>query len=345
MSFKCDICNTEYKSYQSFWNHNKIKHPENKKKKNIDLICQKCNKNFLTKHGLKYHNENVCKVKPNETNELKEQIIKLKNEVELLKQHNELNNIIEQNEIKKSDNKQQNEFDINNIRQSHELVSRIEDNYINWMQLCQAGNIDVSKFNEWIELNDTKNMINKMALDSGIPEDKLIDKQNLWVHPDLAIQFAHWISPYFSLKVCGWIRKLFSNNKQDNIIKQKEQEIQQLKDTFVKKQPRKDYPMNVVYILTTPENKKNRCYIIGKAKVLKNRLSTYNKSAEHDVVYYKSCLTKENMDIVEKIVLDKLDKYKEKANRDRFILPTDKDLSFFTNIINKSANFLRENQF
>jgi excinuclease UvrABC nuclease subunit len=100
--------------------------------------------------------------------------------------------------------------------------------------------------------------------------------------------------------------------------------------------------MNVVYILTSP---KNRCYIIGKARVLKNRLSTYNKSAEHDVVYYKSCLTKENMDIVEKIVLDKLDKYKEKANRDRFILPTDKDLSFFTNIINKSANFLRENQF
>jgi hypothetical protein len=30
----------------------------------------------------------------------------------------------------------------------------------------------------------------------------------LWVHPDLAIQLAQWISPMFSLKVSRWMREL-----------------------------------------------------------------------------------------------------------------------------------------
>ena len=46
------------------------------------------------------------------------------------------------------------------------------------------------------------------------------------------------------------------------------------------------------------------------------------------------------MNIVEKMVLNKLKDYKEIANRDRFILPIDKDISFFTNIIDESSIFL-----
>jgi hypothetical protein len=45
------------------------------------------------------------------------------------------------------------------------------------------------------------------------------------------------------------------------------------------------------------------------------------------------------MNLVENMVLKKLEKYKEKANRDRFILPMDKNISFFTNIIDQSINF------
>ena len=40
---------------------------------------------------------------------------------------------------------------------------------------------------------------------------------------------------------------------------------------------------NVIYILTTKLLKKERRYILGKATNLTNRLSTYNKSDEHDV--------------------------------------------------------------
>ena len=41
------------------------------------------------------------------------------------------------------------------------------------------------------------------------------------------------------------------------------------------------------------------------------------------------------------MVLEKLDKYREKANRDRFVLPIENDISLFTNIIDKSIAFFK----
>ncbi len=41
------------------------------------------------------------------------------------------------------------------------------------------------------------------------------------------------------------------------------------------------------------------------------------------------------MELSEKIILSKLDEFREKANRDRFILPVDKDIDFFMNTINQ----------
>jgi hypothetical protein len=40
------------------------------------------------------------------------------------------------------------------------------------------------------------------------------------------------------------------------------------------------------------------------------------------------------------MVLSKLDKYREKANRDRFILPVEKDIKYFIDIIDNCINFL-----
>ena len=46
------------------------------------------------------------------------------------------------------------------------------------------------------------------------------------------------------------------------------------------------------------------------------------------------------MNIVEKMILVKLEKYKEKANRERLILPSDKNIDFFKNIINENIEFM-----
>jgi hypothetical protein len=266
------------------------------------------------------------------------------------------------------------------------IVSRSEDNYINATQLCQAGN---KKFNHWYSLDSTKQLINalnadtgipvsgtvalnadagipvsgisSLKSDAGIPASQFVDikkgnsrefNQGTWLHPDLAIQLAQWISPTFALQVSKWIRTLFTDSKveiklqnelniKDNELKIKDNKIKLLENTYLKKHKRENYSdENVIYIVSTDENIKNRNYIIGKAHKLKNRLSTYNKTAEHKVIYHKSCKNEDTLNIVESIILNKLKKYKEQANRDRFILPLEKDITFFTNVIDEAIEFL-----
>jgi KilA-N domain/C2H2-type zinc finger len=238
------------------------------------------------------------------------------------------------------------------------IVSRNEDNFINATQLCQAGG---KQFAHWYSLESTKHLIETLKADIGIPisaksetgilVSQLVDikkggnnkfEQGTWIHPDLAIQLAQWISPTFALQVSKWIRTLFATGHVEinKLLQEKEQRIKLLENTYLKKHQRTDYPeQNVIYMLTTEDHKQRRTYIIGKAKKLKNRLSSYNKTAEHEVVYYKSCKNEEIMNLVETMVLIKLKEYKEQANRDRFILPLEKDISFFKDIIENCCNF------
>ena len=44
----------------------------------------------------------------------------------------------------------------------------------------------------------------------------------------------------------------------------------------------------------------------------------------------------------ELIVLSKLRKYQDKANRDRFILPIEENINLFTNVIDEANNFFKD---
>ena len=236
---------------------------------------------------------------------------------------------------------------LNNIS----INSRIEDNYINAIQLCNSGN---KIFSEWYNLDTTKELFKELEKEIKCNIINIISENEvIWIHPYLAIELSHWISPHFSLQVSKWICKLYTNDindkleincnslkTKDDTIKLKEERIKLLEDTYLKKHNRTKYPdKNVIYIITTEYNKSQRNYIIGKAIDLTNRLSTYNKTSEHEVIYYKSCKDEETMNIVECMVINKLKHYKELANIDRFILPIEKDILFFTNIIDESVNF------
>jgi hypothetical protein len=76
MEFKCEICNKQYSSRQSRWNHIKKYHSSTectlppkttkcttKSHQNDDIIfCSLCNKNFTRKDALTRHlNDNRCK--------------------------------------------------------------------------------------------------------------------------------------------------------------------------------------------------------------------------------------------------------------------------------------------
>ena len=73
MLYNCEICNKDYKSYQSLWNHNKIKHSDLCLKisnKECKFSCDTCNKKFRRNANLKYHKNNTCKIKNNEINKI-----------------------------------------------------------------------------------------------------------------------------------------------------------------------------------------------------------------------------------------------------------------------------------
>jgi len=216
---------------------------------------------------------------------------------------------------------------------------RQTDNYINATQLCKAGN---KIFDEWVCLETTIQLINELE---DVTSLQLIenDKTYYWVHPDIALQLANWISVSFYSDLCKWFRMnntiLISKDKE---LKIKDEKIHLLENLRVKKQKRSNYPNNVVYIITTVDNKDKRIYIVGKAKILKNRLSAYNKTSEHEVVYYKECEDEEQMTSLESVVLKKLEKYREKSNRDRFVLPIDNDISLFTTIVDETFSFLNK---
>jgi hypothetical protein len=123
-------------------------------------------------------------------------------------------------------------------------------------------------------------------------------------------------------------------------LETKTKRIEVLEKTYLKKQKRHHFEdNNVIYIVTTEDNKLRRNYIVGKARNLTNRLSTYNKTAEHEVVYYMKCHDEQTMGIIEAMVMKKLEKYRECANRDRFILPEEADISLFTDAIDTAVAY------
>ena len=248
------------------------------------------------------------------------------------------------------------------VGKGYSIEHREEDGYINVTNLCKAGN---KKFYGWHRLDKTKAFLRLLSLEAQICATKLIklgsgskniknSTRETWVHPLIAINIAQWISPAFDLKVSGWVYEIMMTGKVDitntTSFKKLQEEnnghklrIQYLTKKYVKSQPREQYKEKyVIYILTTALMKKERRYILGKATNLTHRLSTYNKSDEHEVVFYQECGDEETMTLVENMVFHQLEEYREQANRERFILPKTEEIKFFSEKINKSINFFKK---
>jgi len=138
-----------------------------------------------------------------------------------------------------------------------------------------------------------------------------------------------------------------TNNKEENFKLQEENvrqfnRVKLLEKKTLKKSERIEYGSNCVYIITNKYLIQDRTYIVGKAISLTERLSQYNKMAEHDVVHYVECNNASQMSLIEKSVLYKLNNYRERADRGRFILPENKDISFFTNILNEACEWFKD---
>ncbi|TAK97737.1 MAG: KilA-N domain-containing protein [Rhodospirillaceae bacterium] len=93
------------------------------------------------------------------------------------------------------------------------IYQRASDGYVSATALCKAAG---KLFADYTRLDTTRNFINALSSDMGIPISSLIQqvkgtpggdasKQGSWVHPKVAIHLAQWLSPDFSVQVTNWI--------------------------------------------------------------------------------------------------------------------------------------------
>jgi hypothetical protein len=92
------------------------------------------------------------------------------------------------------------------------VICRSSDGYINATKLCEAGG---KRIGHWLANESSRELINEISSVVGIPTTELLKKtqggipkeQGTWVHRDLAIHIAMWVSPKFGLLVNEWHNK------------------------------------------------------------------------------------------------------------------------------------------
>lgn len=316
----CKICKKEYASYQSLWNHNNSFHKKEEiKTDNKEHSCKMCNKKFNNRQT-KWRHEKICN--DNNQHNINNINIQIPKEVSLIQtQYDKITS--------QTPNKLFHRYEIPNS--DLYVLMRVSDCYVNATQICNIGK---KIFAHWYYTEKTQKSIGRISIEKHNSANLIVKplvevinfpdfSQEFWICPDLALELTKWISPILSIQLNNWI-KLHNTTWVDS-----------------KKQPREQYSDKpVLYLITNEGIKQNNVYIIGKSNNLTNRLSVYNKSCEHEVIYFKECKSEEIMDIAEKIVLNKLDNFREKHNRDRVVLPDDNTIDFFINQISNAVDIL-----
>jgi len=118
------------------------------------------------------------------------------------------------------------------------------------------------------------------------------------------------------------IRNPQTTQELDKLAKENQQyaeKIQYFERKYIQKSRRREYTKkNIVYIITNNSREAKKEFKIGKTQDLTNRLSTYNTTEEHKVVFVQECDTPEEMDKLEKIVFSELSGLRIQANREWF---------------------------
>jgi hypothetical protein len=90
------------------------------------------------------------------------------------------------------------------------IDQRSADGYINATSMCTAAG---KKISHYLENKATMSFLQELAADAGIPASEIVqvikggqpELQGTWVHPQVAIHLAQWLSPTFAVKVSKWV--------------------------------------------------------------------------------------------------------------------------------------------
>lgn len=87
---------------------------------------------------------------------------------------------------------------------------RARDGYVNATAMCQAAGREWRRYRE---LESSRRFLSALEATTGITASELIQTltggdprlQGTWVHPQVAIHLAQWLSPDFAVKVTEWV--------------------------------------------------------------------------------------------------------------------------------------------
>ena len=224
------------------------------------------------------------------------------------------------------------------LKDNYQLEYRDNDGYINITNLCKAGG---KEFKSWNRLDKTKRFLDVLSSTVKIHTVELLKQEqggngerHTWAHPQVSINIAQWISAEFDVLVSKWVYEIMltgkvdikdnkttpeldTMNKENKLLKNR---IKLLESKVLQKQPRETFEenKNVVYIVTTEYKEAQGHYKIGKSQDLQKRLSVYNTTDKHEVIYSTSCKTKKRMDLLEQLVHDKLESKRIEPNKEWF---------------------------
>jgi len=239
------------------------------------------------------------------------------------------------------------------LKNNYQLEYRETDGYINVTNLCKAGG---KQFKHWNSIDKTKRFLEVLSATVVIPTVDLLKQEqggngerHTWYHPQVAVNIAQWISPEFDVLVSKWVYEIMLTGKVDIRDNKTTQELDKmnienkllknrvklLESKVLQRQPRETFEINknVVYIITTKYKEAQGHYKIGKTIDLQKRLSTYNTSDKHEVIYSTSCKTKKKMDLLEQIVHNKLEEKRIEPNKEWF--KSEEDAEDFIKIIDE----------
>lgn len=95
------------------------------------------------------------------------------------------------------------------------IPQRMTDGYVNATALCKASG---KQFNDYFRLKITQDFLNELSMETGIPvtgipvtglvaikQGGTPQEQGTWVHPQVAVNLAQWLSAKFAVLVSRWI--------------------------------------------------------------------------------------------------------------------------------------------
>lgn len=90
------------------------------------------------------------------------------------------------------------------------IDQRAKDGYINATALCKAAG---KAWADYRRLGNTDDFLIELSSDMGIPISDLVQSskggliQGTWVHPQVAINLAQWLSAKFAVQVSKWVHE------------------------------------------------------------------------------------------------------------------------------------------